>query len=204
MKIKIALALMSAIFMMFWFHLMDYILRPYFDSLELLSIISFLGSLLFLLEARKVLPKWYLAVPLNVSLFLLVIVNFWMNFSGKELLSDHIGIVEAFGLTLLMLLTPFSLFVFLSLDKHPDSMNVYFGVLSVVSMLSMLLLLLTLGGLSDAISRGGPTFDAVVGFQGLYWFYLMPIVGICFLVRAITYKDSKNALSPRSGKPAQN
>jgi hypothetical protein len=157
----------------------------------LLSIISFLGSALFLLETRKVLPRWCLAVPLSVSLFLLVIVNFWINFSGKELLSDHIGIVEAFELTLLMLLSPFSTLLFLSLHKHPGSMNAYIGVLSVVSMLSMLLLLLTLGGLSDAISSGGSTFDSVAGFQGLYWFYLMPIIGICFLVSAITYKDSR-------------
>jgi hypothetical protein len=201
---KIALALMSLIFMMFWFRLIDYILRPYFDSIELLSIISFLGSVLFLLEARKVLPRWYLAFPLSISLLALIIVNFWINFSGKELLSDHIGIVEAFELTLLMLLTPFSVLVFLSLHRHPDSMDAYLGVLYAVSMLSMVLLLMTLVGLSDAISSGGPTFDAVVGFQALYWCFLMPIVGICFLIRAITYKDSEDTVSTANVKPTQN
>jgi hypothetical protein len=155
----------------------------------LFSIISFLGSVFFLLEARKVLPKWYLAFPLSISLLALVIVNFWVNFSGKELLSDHIGIVEAFGLILLMLLAPFSTMLFLSLHKHPDSMNISIGVLSVVSMLSMVLLLMTLVGLSDAISSGGPTFDSVAAFTLLYWFFLMPITGICFLVGAITYKE---------------
>jgi hypothetical protein len=198
---------MSAIFMFYWaaaliisciLQSISITILSFGNFIELLSIISFLGSVLFLLEARKVLPKWYLAVPLSISLFLLVIVNFWVNFSGKELLSDHIGIVEAFGLILLMLLSPFSTLLFLSLHRHPDSMNAYLGVLSVVSMLSMLLLILTLGGLSDALSSGGPTFDAVVAFQGLYWCFLMPIIGICFLVRAITYKNSGNVLSPQT------
>ena len=90
----------------------------------LLSIISFFGSMLFLLEARKVLPRWYLAVPLCISLFLLVIVNFWIYFSGKELHSDPFSIAETLSIIFLALLSPFSALVFLSMDRHPDSMDV--------------------------------------------------------------------------------
>lgn len=211
MKIKIALVLMSAIFMLYWAAVLIAILRSmsitilsFGDLIELLSIISFLGSMLFLLETRKVLPKWYMAIPLCISLFLLIIVNFWINSSGKELLSDHIGIAEILVMIFMALLSPFSTLVFLSMDRPPDSMNAYLAVSSVASMLSMLLLFFTLSGLSDALSRGGPTFDAVVAFQAFYWCFVMPIIGICFLVRAITYKNPGNVLSPVTDKSTQN
>lgn len=213
MRIKIALALISAIFMFYWAValIISYILRSmsitilsFGDLIELLSIISFLGSMLFLLETRKVLPKWYMAIPLCISLFLLIIVNFWINSSGKDLLSDHIGIAEILVMIFMALLSPFSALVFLSMDRHPDSMNAYLAVSSVASMLSMLLLFFTLSGLSDALSRGGPTFDAVVAFQGFYWCFVMPIIGICFLVRAITYKNPENFLSPVTDESTQN
>jgi hypothetical protein len=205
MRIKIALALMSAIFMMYWalmlisyisYSLITTLNLSFIDFINLMSIISFLGSVLFLVEARKVLPRWYLAVPLSISLFILVIVNFWVIFSGRELLSDHIGIAETLVMLFMALLSPFSALVFLSMDRHPDSMNAYLAVSSVASMLSILLLFFTLSGLSHALSRGGPTFDAVVAFQAFYWLFVMPVIGICFLVRAITYRNPGNVLNP--------
>jgi hypothetical protein len=63
MRIKIAMALMSVIFMLVVaiifnvFHLL-----PGSDEavlLELMSTISLFGSVLFLLEAGKVLPRWH-------------------------------------------------------------------------------------------------------------------------------------------------
>ncbi|WP_245859821.1 hypothetical protein [Methanosarcina spelaei] len=205
MRIKIALALMSAIFMFYWTAALiiscilwsiSVTILSFGDLTELLSIISFLGSVLFLVEARKVLPRWYLAVPLCISLFVLVIVNFWVIFSGRELLSDHIGIAETLVMLFMALLSPFSALVFLSMDRHPASMNAYLAVSSVASMLSMSLLFFTLSGLSHALSRGGPTFDAVVAFQAFYWLFVMPVIGICFLVRAITYRNPGNVLNP--------
>lgn len=38
----------------------------------LLNVISLLGSVLFLLEARDVLPRWYLAIPLWIILLALL------------------------------------------------------------------------------------------------------------------------------------
>ncbi|AKB56171.1 hypothetical protein A9239_14150 [Methanosarcina sp. A14] len=211
MRIKIALALMSAIFMFYWAAALiiscilwsiSVTILSFGDLTELLSIISFLGSVLFLVEARKVLPRWYLAVPLSISLFIPVIASFWMNFFS--LLSDHIGIAETLVMLFMALLSPFSALVFLSMDRHPDSMNAYLAVSYVASMLSMLLLFFTLSGLLHALSRGGPTFDAVVAFQAFYWLFVMPVIGICFLVRAITYRNHGNVLSPVTVKPTQN
>ena len=88
---------MSAIFMMYWALMLISYIRyllittlnlSFIGFINLMSIISFLGSVLFLVETRKVLPRWYLAVPLCISLFILVIVNLWIIYSGRELLSD--------------------------------------------------------------------------------------------------------------------
>jgi hypothetical protein len=204
MRIKIALVLTSAVFMMLWAKvLISFIFHPSIVLIDLLlSTISFLGSVFFLLEARKVLLRWYLAVPLCISLFLLVIVNFWIYFSGKPFHSDPFSISETLSIILLALLSPFSALVFLSMDRHPDSMNVYFAVSCVASMLSMIFLFFALRELS--LSERGLTFDGVIPFQGFYWCFVMPIIGICFLVSAITYRNPRNIQSPLSVKPTQN
>lgn len=105
MKINIALALTSAVFLMVWvtsfvsaiFRFMpvtrsDPAISDLLASgllfiavIELLSIISFSGSVLFLLEARQILSRWYLGVPLCVFMFLLVIVNLLIYSGGKPI-----------------------------------------------------------------------------------------------------------------------
>ena len=199
------MVLTSAVFMMIWAKvLIGFIFHPLSIVLIdlLLSIISFFGSMLFLLEARKVLPRWYLAVPLCISLSLLVIVNFWIYFSGKPFHSDPFSTAETLSIILLAVLSPFSALVFLSLHRHPDSMNVYFAVSCVASMLSIFFLFFALRGLS--LSETELTFDGVIPFQAFYWCIVMPIIGICFLVRAITYKNPGNVLSPITDESTQN
>lgn len=70
------MALMSFIFMFVVGILSNgFYLLPGTDEdvlLELMSFISFFGSVLFLLEGRKVLSGWYLAITFCISLFLLV------------------------------------------------------------------------------------------------------------------------------------
>jgi len=205
MRIKIALVLTSAVFMMIWAKvLIGFIFHPLSIVLIdlLLSIISFFGSMLFLLEARKVLPRWYLAVPLCISLFLLVIVNFLIYFSSKPFHSDPFSISETLSIILLALLSPLSALVFLSMDRHPDSMNVYFAVSCVASMLSIILLFFALRELS--LSERGLTFDGVIPFQAFYWCFVMPIIGICFLIRAITYRNPEKVLNSVTVGSTQN
>jgi hypothetical protein len=127
--------------------------------------------------------------------------NFWIYFSGKPFHSDPFSIAETLSIILLALLSPFSALVFLSMDRHPDSMNVYFAVSCVASMLSMILLFFALRGLS--LSERGLTFDEVIPFQAFYWCFVMPVIGICFLVRAITYRNPRNILNSVTVKPTQ-
>jgi hypothetical protein len=188
MRIKIAMALMSVIFMFVVaiisnvFHFL-----PGSDEavlLEVMSIISFFGSVLFLLEARKVLPRWYLAVPFCISLSLLVIVSF-CQVSGKEFLSDYRYLVAPLVITLLVLLSPFSLLVFLSLHRHPYSMKAYFAVSSIASIISILSLFFAVWELSSRHSHEASFSDGLIAIYFLYLLIVMPIVGLSFLHRAI-------------------
>lgn len=188
MRMKIAMALMSVIFMLVVaiisnvFHLL-----PGADEavlLELMSIISLFGSVIFLLEARKVLPRWYLAVPFCISLLLLVIISFW-EVSGKEFLSGYRYLVTPLVITILALLSPFSLLVFLSLHRHPYSMKAYLAVLSIASIISIFSLFFAVWELSSRHSYEASFSDSLIAIYLLYWLIVMPIIGLSFLHRAI-------------------
>ena len=188
MKIKIAMALMSVIFMIGvaiitnLFHLL-----PGSDEtvlLLLMSTISLLGSVLFLLEARKELPGWYLSIPFFISLFLLVVLSY-LEVSGGELLSGYRGSVTTLMIILLALLSPFSLLIFLSLHGHPYSMKAYLAVSSIASLICIFSLLLAFWEISSRHSKYASFSDALVALYLLYWLVVMPVMGLSFLVRAI-------------------
>jgi len=141
MRINIALALTSVIFMMTWvtsfvsviFRSMSVISPNFIASdllasdllfvaiIKVLSVISLFGSVLFVLEARKMLSRWYLAIPLCISLSVFVITNFLAYSSGKPFLSDPISTVEVLWITVLALLSPCSVLFFLSSYGHDSS-----------------------------------------------------------------------------------
>ncbi|HPS89471.1 MAG TPA: hypothetical protein PLC35_05800, partial [Methanosarcina vacuolata] len=188
MKIKIAMALMSVVFMFVVGILSNgFYLLPGTDEdvlLELMSTISLFGSVLFVLEARKVLPRWHMAVPFCVSLFLLVIVSFW-KVSGTEFLSDYRYLVTPIVIMLLALLSPFSLLVFLSLHRHPYSMKAYLAVSSIASVISIFSLFYAVWELSSRHSQEASFSDGLIAIYLLYWLIVMPIIGLSFLHRAI-------------------
>ena len=152
--------------------------------LELMSSISLFGSVLFLLEGRKVLPRWYLAFPFCLSLLLLVIVSFW-RVSGEELLSSYKYLVTPLVITLLALLSPFSLLVFLSLHRHPYSMKADLAVSSIASIISIFSLFFAVWELSSRHSHEASFCDGLIAIYFLYWLAVMPIIGLSFLLRAI-------------------
>lgn len=188
MRIKIAMALMSVIFMFvvaIIFNVFHFL--PGSDEavlLEVMSTISFFGSVLFLLEARKVLPRWYLAIPFCVSISLLVLVSF-REVSGKEFLSDYSYLVTPLVITLLALLSPFSLLIFLSLHRHPYSMKAYLAVSAIASVISIFSLFFAIWELSSRHSHEASFSDGLIAIHFLYWLIVMPIVGLSFLHRAI-------------------
>lgn len=152
---------------------------------ELLYIISFLGSLLFLFEARKVLPQWYLAIPLNISLFLQTIVYFASYFGIGFIARNFMRIPPAMIIGIpIVLLSASSILVFLSLHKYPASTKSYIVILSIMSIISIV------GLLNHQLIGGYYTL------MSYYWAFGMPIIGMCFLIKAVTYKNPEKALSP--------
>lgn len=186
-RIKIAMTLMSVIFMFVVGILSNgFYFLPGTDEdvlLELMSFISFFGSVLFLLEGRKVLPGWYLAIPFCISLFLLVIISFW-KVSGEEFLNGYRYLVTPVVITLLALLSPFSLLVFLSLHGHPYSMKAYLAVSSIASIISIFSLFFAIWELSSRSPHEASFSNGLIAIYFLYWFAVMPIVGLSFLLRA--------------------
>jgi len=206
MRINIALALTSVVFMMTWFtgfvslifHSM-FVTTPevvasdllFITIIELLIITSLFGSVLFLLEAKKTLSRWYLAVPLCISLSLFVITNFLVYSSEKSFLGTPVNTVETLWLIILALLSPCSTLLFLSSNGEGGSINVYVVVSFAVSIFSMFFLFLTLNELSKVSS-----IDEVLLPLIFYWDICMPAIGICFLSKATMYRDNNDVQEP--------
>jgi len=197
MRINIALALTSVVFMMTWFtgfvsiifRSMSMITPDFIASdllfiaiIELLSIISFFGSVLFLLEARKTLSRWYLAIPLCISLFVFVITNLLVYSNEKSFLGDPVNTVETLWIIILALLSPCSVLFFLPSNGFDGSTNVYVAVSSAASIFSMFFLFLALKEISKWSS-----IEAVLLPLAFYWAICMPAIGVCFVSKAIMY-----------------
>lgn len=208
MRINIALALTSAIFLMVWvtgFIFAIFQFMPvttvgsemsglmasgllFIAVIELLSIVSFSGSLLFLLEARKTLSRWYLAVPMSVFMFLLVIVNLFVYSGGKPFLADPISTAETLWVIVLALLSPCSILFFLSSYGHDSLTEVYLVVSSAASIFSAFLLFFAL----IEIARWA-SVKALLLPLAFYLTILMPVIGVCFLSKATMHGINDNA-----------
>lgn len=206
MKINIALALTSSVFLTAWVTgfvsilfssvsftaqnpAISYLLASgllFIAIIELLSIISLFGSVLFLLQARKTLSLWYLAVPLCIFLSLLVITNIFIYFNGKPFLVEPISTAEMVWIIILALLSPCSALFFISSYGHDSSTKVYVIVSSAASLFSLFFLTLL------EISRCS-SIEAVLLPLVFYWTVLMPAIGVCFLSKATMYIEGDNA-----------
>jgi len=206
MRIKIALALISAVFMMTWvtgfvsviFRCMS-VTTPeiiasdllFITIIELLSMTSLFGSVLLLLEARNTLSRWYLAIPLCISLSVFVIVNFLVYSNEKSFLSAPVSTVETLWLVILALMSPCSILFFLSSNGQDGSTNVYLAVSFAVSIFSMFFLFLALNKISKFSS-----IDEVLLPLIFYWDICMPAIGICFLSKATMYRTNNDVQEP--------
>lgn len=208
MKIKIALALTSVVFLTMWIILA---FNKPFGIVILLSIISLFGSLLFLLEAKDAQYRWHLAAPLCISLSLLSMLTLLIYMGGLPGSMFTLGKLWFISLALLPLS---SALVFLSLKNRSGSIDPYVVISYAVSILSVFALFLayreipkkSIFSLITAwdISKWSTIIGAAQFPFSVYWTYLLPIIGICFLVKAITYKDPGNILSPETVKSTQN
>ncbi|WP_232308497.1 hypothetical protein [Methanosarcina lacustris] len=134
------------------------------------------------MEARKTLSRWYLAIPLCISLSVFVITNFLVYSNGKSFLGDPISTLEALWIIILALLSPCSTLLFLSSNGQDYSTNVYVAVSSAASIFSMFFLYLVLKEISKWSS-----IETVLLPLAFYWTVCMPAIGVCFVSKAIMY-----------------
>lgn len=202
MKINISLAMISAVFLMAWitgFISFVFCFMPitkldsemsgllasgllFIAVIELLSIISFSGSIIFLLEARKILSRWYLAIPMCCLMFLSVMVNLLVYLCEKPFLADPISTVEILWIIILALLSPCSVLLFLSSYGENGLTTLYVTVSSAVSVFSVFLFLFVIIEIS-----GGASVEAVLLPLAFYLTVLMPAIGVCLLSKSTMY-----------------
>ena len=179
-KIKISLICISAIFFFMWVVLsMDY---PSYSGTALtvvaaqfLSVISLFGSILFLLEMKNRSNRWYLGVPLCIAILIAVITMFFF-YMYHFLLSTSLAI-----------LAPCSVLFFFSVPADRRKMMtipvLISRIISIYALFSYYYLLM------GTLSPLQTSWNVVDGMSVLYWVIGMPIIGICFMVIAIIYKE---------------
>lgn len=190
-RIKLSLACVSAYF--FWilitivssviFH--AYIGMGLFFVSQILSIVSLLGSLLFLFLMRKQSNRWYLGVPFFITIFVLSISNMLIYFSGKDVFSDPIRIIDTIWFASSMVLAPSAALLLFSMpgdqlarEYMPLTTSIMIGIFAIV------FLLLVLREISAYSSMEGS-----IALVLIYYYIGMPIIGICILTIASRYKN---------------
>ena len=142
----------------------------------LFSTISFIGSVLLLSTARNISLKYYWLIPLCLTISALLVVgvaSFLKLFSGDTNMA-LLGIVS-------LMLAPCSLPVFLFLPKSGWVRSISIGLAGGVSSYSVLATTFIVG---EFIKYGENSFDGIIALLLLYWVFLMPIIGVLFLVNA--------------------
>jgi len=140
------------------------------------STISFVGSVLLLSTARNISLKYYWLIPLCLTISALLVVgiaSFLKLFSADTNLA-LLGLVS-------LMLAPFSLPVFLFLPNGGWVRSISIGLTGGLSSYSALA---TIFIIDQFIKYGEISFDGIIALLLLYWVFLMPIIGVLFLLNA--------------------
>jgi len=145
---------------------------------QFLSVISLFGSILFLSELKNKSNRWYLGVPLCIAILIAVIAMFFdfYDMGGHFLLN-----------TSLTMLAPGSVLFFLSVPAdRRKMMTIPVLISSIVSIYALFSYYYLLRGMLSPLQT---SWNVVDGMSMLYWVIGMPIIGICFVVISIIYKN---------------
>jgi hypothetical protein len=187
--IRLSLACISAIFF-FWMPVL-FCLHYFFPhsgslliaiSLILTGTVTLLGSVLYLSGIIDKRHRFYLAVPLCADALVIVIAASTAFLYGKSFLSDPINTAETIAIIALALLAPCSTALFYSLQKKESVTQVSTILSLAVSIFALFTILFVLRDMASSRS----TIHAMLGLLGLYWYVGMPLIGICWIVNAIS------------------
>ena len=183
---KYELALVSAVFFFTPIVMLSGWMFPLWSELSwspsgailiITGVISCIGSLLLLYETKNNTPRRYWLIPLCMTLFGVIVagvVTFFELFSGDTSIL-FIGIA-------LLMLVPCSIPVFLSL---PISSKVRSIALALTTGFSIYSITVTIVIIAKFIIFGEADFELEVVYLAIYWMFLMPIIGLCYLACAV-------------------
>ncbi len=139
-------------------------------------VVSFVGSVILIYEARTDSVRRYLVLPFCLDTLVVLatsLINFYIQRSFPE---GAGGMLWAFAL---LMLAPCSAAVFFSIPTGGTIRSVSIYTVTIISAYSVLT--------TFFLSIGG--YLPMLGLVYIYWLFGMPIIGLCFLARAFLREE---------------
>lgn len=140
----------------------------------LIGIISLSGSLLFVVEIRKISKQWYFGIPHVIALGILCITGPIALILGENNL-DFLSISLA-----ILSVTSVSFFL-----APPDSWRKFTRVSvlisGIIAIYAIIYMYYLIRGILSPLST---SWNVIGGFTALYWMILMPLIGLCYVATA--------------------
>lgn len=175
----ISLALTAMIFFCFWAAPFTGLNPTFYGTTAVLSCISLLGLLLFILTVQREDGSWYPALLLLITVSALGIVSYVLYPEDKPFLSDPVSDMEGIWIGLLALLAPASMAFFSTLPERLKAKALIPSqAIAGITALAVILFVCTL--LSPA-----PTLHPWSGLLILYWAAGLPLIGFNYLAIAV-------------------
>jgi hypothetical protein len=179
---KISLLCISLIFFYFYiFEAASTITNPAQRLVNLVPLIStwvglvsFLGSLLWIVEIKSESAVWYYAIPNSVALFVLIVSNF-TNGEGGGYAIDYFAIISG-------ILAITSMVFFLSFPAPQKKFTCWFALGSgIIGMYAVITIYTIAHSLLNPLQT---SWSVVTGLEALYWLIFMPLIGLMYVAAA--------------------
>lgn len=179
----ISLVLTSTIFFFFWVAPLTGLNPAFYGATAVLSCISLLGLLLFILTVQRRDGSRYPALLLLITVSALGIVSYVLYPESKPFLSDPVSDREGIWISILSLLAPASMVFFHTFPKRLKAKAlVPFQAIAGIAIFAVILFACAFK--SVALSPT-PTLHPWSGLLILYWTVGLPLIGFNFLSIAV-------------------
>jgi hypothetical protein len=151
----------------------------------LLGIVSLSGTLLVLREARDISKFWFLGIPHAIILIAVCLAGPAFLILGKHTLAyvyfpQSLGIEYVFIPTALLSLTSICFFPSF-LDPKANAAQIFMFVSGVISLFAIIGIYYAVLGIMSPLRT---SWNVVTALEMIYWMFLMPIIGLCYVASA--------------------
>ncbi len=151
----------------------------------LLGIVSLSGTLLVLREARGSSKYWFLGIPHAIILIAVCVAGPAFLILGKHTLiyvsfPQSLGIEYVFIPTALLSLSSVSFFPSF-LDPRRDSTQIFMLVSGFIGLFAIIGIYYAVFGIMSPFRT---SWNVVTALEMIYWMFLMPIIGLCYIASA--------------------